>query len=202
MINKENLAPAFLNNGGEMGERIRLKDWNNTVIGSPESWPQSLRTSINILLNSQFPMFVWWGKELITFYNDSYIAIAGEKHPSLLGKSGKAAWQEIWEDLEPLVEHVFKGTSTWSEDLLLNINRHGYVEETYFTFSYSPVFNETGNVDGLFCACIETTEKVFAARRIQESEKNLRNTILTIPCSNVYFQGSFVCRRNCKRKNV
>src|SRR3954470_19424055 len=162
MINKDELAPAFLSDGGEMGERIRLKDWNNTAVGNPRTWPQSLRTSINILLNSKFPMFVWWGKELVTFYNDSYIVIAGEKHPDLLGKSGKEGWAEIWDELGPLVEKVFNGTSTWSEDLLLNMNRYGYVEETYFTFSYSPIFNDLGKVDGLFCACIETREKVLA----------------------------------------
>jgi PAS domain S-box-containing protein len=193
MIDKDELAPAFLNGGGEMGKRIRLKDWKNTAVGSPQSWPQSLRTSINILLNSKFPMFVWWGKELTTFYNDSYIAIAGEKHPDLLGKSGKEGWAEIWDELEPLVEKVFQGTSTWSEDLLLNMNRHGYFEETYFTFSYSPIFNEAGKVEALFCACIETTEKVLAARRIEESERNLRNTILQSPVAMCILKGpSFV----------
>jgi PAS domain S-box-containing protein len=193
MINKEELALTFLNDGGEMGERIRLKDWSTTAVGGPETWPQSLRTSINILLHSQFPMFVWWGKELTTFYNDSYRAIAGEKHPDLLGKSGKEGWSEIWEDLGPLVDKVFKGVSTWSEDLLLNMNRHGYFEETYFTFSYSPIFNDVGTVDGLFCACIETTEKVLAARRIEESERNLRNTILQSPVAMCILRGpSFV----------
>lgn len=193
MINIDEVAPAFLNEGGEMGKRMRLKDWTNTAVGSPQNWPQSLRTSINILLNSKFPMFVWWGKELITFYNDPYIVIAGEKHPNLLGKSGKEGWAEIWDEIGPLVEKVFQGTATWSEDLLLNMNRHGYFEETYFTFSYSPIFNEVGNVDGLFCACIETTEKVLATRRIQQSERNLRNTILQSPVAMCILKGpSFV----------
>ncbi|HSU52210.1 MAG TPA: PAS domain-containing protein, partial [Segetibacter sp.] len=193
MIKTDQLPLAFLTDGGQMGERIRLKDWNNTAVGNPQSWPQSLRTSINILLNSQFPMFVWWGKDLITFYNDSYIVIAGEKHPDLLGKSGKEGWGEIWDDLGPLVEKVFNGKSTWSEDLLLNMNRHGYFEETYFTFSYSPIFNDFGTVDGLFCACIETTEKVLATRRIEESERNLRNTILQSPVAMCILTGpSFV----------
>jgi PAS domain S-box-containing protein len=192
-MNKDGSTLAFLNGGGEMGERIRLKDWDNTAVGNPRSWPQSLRTSINILLNSKFPMFVWWGKELITFYNDSYIDVAGEKHPTLLGKSGKEGWAEIWDELGPLVETVFQGTSTWSEDLLLNMNRHGYVEETYFTFSYSPIFNDEGNVEALFCACIETTEKVLAARRIEQSERNLRNTILQSPVAMCILKGpSFV----------
>jgi PAS domain S-box-containing protein len=184
---------AFLTGGGEMGERIRAKDWSETAIGAPESWPQSLRTSVSIIINSQFPMFVWWAKELITIYNDAYIPVAGGKHPELLGTSGNVGWKEIWDDLGPLVDRVFEGTSTWSEDQVLYMNRHGYVEETYFTFSYSPVMDESGSVGGLFCACIETTEKVLATRRIQESERNLRNTILQSPVAMCILRGpSFV----------
>ena len=164
MLTNEVQQLAFLTGGGEMGERIRSKDWSETALGAPESWPQSLRTSVSIILNSQFPMFVWWGKELITIYNDAYIPVAGGKHPELLGTSGKVGWKEIWEDLGPLVDRVFEGTSTWSEDQVLYMNRHGYVEETYFTFSYSPVMDESGSVGGLFCACIETTGKVVATR--------------------------------------
>lgn len=184
---------AFLNGGGEMGMLIRTKDWNATVLGGPDGWPQSLRTVVSILLNSQFPMFVWWGKELITIYNDAYVPIAGEKHPGLLGKSGREGWSEIWNDLAPLVEKVFSGSSTWSEDQPLYINRRGYIEETYFTFSYSPVLDDSGAVIGLFCACIETTDKVLATRKIQESERNLRSTILQAPVAMCILKGpSFV----------
>ena len=172
-----------------MGERIRTKDWSTTPIGGPDQWPQSLRTSVSILLNSQLPMFVWWGKELITIYNDAYSIVAGEKHPGLLGKSGQEGWAEIWPDLAPLVKSVFNGTATWSEDQVLYVNRYGYVEETYFTFSYSPVIDERGAVAGLFCACIETTEKVLSARKIQESERNLRNTILQSPVAMCILKG-------------
>lgn len=183
-----------------MGDRMRQKDWSITSVGSPENWPPSLSTSINLLLNSQFPMFVWWGKELTTFYNDAYRINAGEKHPELLGKSGKEAWAEIWHDLSPLVESVFQGTSTWSEDQLLTMNRYGYFEETYFTFSYSPIFDELGTVAGLFCACIETTEKVLAERKIKESESNLRNTILQSPVAMCILKGpSFVLEIANKR---
>lgn len=195
MITTNNVTPAFLNDGGVMGAQIRSKDWTSTSMGAPANWPQSLKTSINILLNSKFPMFVWWGSDLITFYNDSYIVIAGEKHPDLLGKSGRLGWAEIWDDLQPLTEKVFSGISTWSEDLLLNMNRHGYVEETYFTFSYSPIFNEDGQVEGLFCACIETTEKVLSARKLKKSEENLRNTILQSPVAMCIFNGpSFIVK--------
>jgi PAS domain S-box-containing protein len=189
MIIQEAQSPAFLNNGGLMGELIRQKDWSSTPLGLPENWPQSLRTTVNLLLNSKFPMFVWWGEELTTIYNDAYIIIAGEKHPDLLGKSGKKGWLEIWDALGPLVDKVFQGTSTWSDDQVLYMNRHGYVEETYFTFSYSPVMDESGKVGGLFCACIETTEKVMANRKIIESERNLLNTILQSPVAMSILKG-------------
>jgi PAS domain S-box-containing protein len=180
----------FLTGGGQMGALARSKDWSETPLGSPETWPQSLRATVNILLNSQFPMFVWWGPELTTIYNDAYIPIAGKKHPRLLGQSGSEAWAEIWPDLGPLVESVFSGISTWSADQLLVMNRHGYDEETYFTFSYSPVLNDDGAVGGLFCACIETTEQVLATRRIAESERNLRRTILQAPVAMCILRGS------------
>jgi PAS domain S-box-containing protein len=193
MIANEVKAPAFLSGGGQMGSLARQKDWSTTPLGAPDTWPQSLRTSVSLLLNSQFPMFIWWGKDLTTIYNDAYIPVAGEKHPDLLGKSGKEGWFEIWNDLGPLVESVFAGKATWSEDQVLYMNRHGYVEETYFTFSYSPVLDESGEVGGLFCACIETTDKVLAARKILESERNLRNTILQSPVAMTILKGpSFV----------
>jgi PAS domain S-box-containing protein len=190
MMIQEAQSPAFLNNGGFMGELIRKKDWSTTPVGTPETWPQSLRTTVNLLLNSKFPMFVWWGSELTTIYNDAYRAIAGEKHPALLGKSGKEGWSEIWGDLGPLVDRVFNGTATWSDDQVLYMNRHGYIEETYFTFSYSPVMDESGKVGGLFCACIETTDKVMANRKIRESERNLRNTILQSPVAMSILKGA------------
>lgn len=184
---------TFLQGGGEMGALIRSKDWSKTSIGTPDTWPQSLRITTSIILNSQFPMFVWWGNDQVTIYNDAYRVIAGDKHPALLGTSGPVAWAETWDQLAPLSDMVMKGTSTWSEDQLLYINRRGYTEESYFTFSYSPVINDDGAVGGLFCVCIETTEKVLAARQINESEKNLRNTILQSPVAMCILRGpSFV----------
>jgi len=181
---------SFLGDGGEMGLLIRNKDWSKTAIGSPDTWPQSLRTSVSILLNSRFPMFIWWGPEHITIYNDAYRVILGEKHPAALGGSGPKVWSEIWDVVGPLANQVMQqGTSTWAEDQLLYINRLGYVEESYFTFSYSPVFDDAGTVSGVFCACTETTEKVLAAREVQESERNLRNTILQAPVAMCILKG-------------
>src|SRR6187401_1716779 len=93
---------SFLQSDSEMGELVRKFDWSSTSLGPPDQWPPSLRTSVNILLNSQFPMFVWWGQELITIYNDAYKIIAGDKHPALLGRSGRDGWSEIWDELTPL----------------------------------------------------------------------------------------------------
>src|SRR3954469_17508210 len=134
---------TFLKGGGEMGQRIRSFDWSKTVLGPPEQWPESLRVSTSILLNSRFPMFVWWGPEMITLYNDAYQIILADKHPNALGHSGPKVWAEIWDVVGPLADRVMEeGASTWAEDQILYMNRHGYTEETYFTFSYSPVFNE------------------------------------------------------------
>ncbi len=183
----------FMQGGGVMGELMRSKDWSASL-GDPGQWPESLRTTVSIVLNSRFPMFIWWGKNLITIYNDAYMVIAGEKHPGALGMPGKNVWSEIWDVVGPLADRVMmKGESTWAEDQLLYINRHGYVEESYFTFSYSPIYTETGEIGGVFCACTETTDKVVANRRIRESEKNLRNIILQAPVAMCILHGpSFI----------
>ncbi len=173
-----------------MGNLIRNFDWSQTPIGGADTWPQNLRIAVNILLNSQFPMFVWWGPELITIYNDAYHVIAGDKHPKALGESGPKVWAEIWDVVGPLANKVMQdGTSTWAEDQLLMINRHGYVEESYFTFSYSPVFDDAGAVSGVFCACTETTEKVLAAKKIKESEQRFRTMVMQSPVAIAVFRG-------------
>ncbi|MCW3079907.1 ATP-binding protein [Segetibacter sp.] len=180
----------FLSGGGEMGKLIRTKDWSTTALGSPDSWPSSLRSSISILLNSQFPMFIWWGPEEITLYNDAYRLILGEKHPKALGAPGSKVWSEIWNIVGPLAERVQKqGESNWAEDQLLYINRRGFLEESYFTFSYSPMLNEVGGIAGVFCACTETTEKVLATRKLKESEQSLRKIILQAPVAMCILRG-------------
>ena len=194
MVLHEAMEHTFLKGGGEMGEMIRSKDWSETAIGSPDNWPENLQTAVSIILNSQFPMFIWWGPQLITFYNDSYSSIAGEKHPKALGEPGSKVWSEIWDVVGPLADEVMvQGTSNFAEDQLLYINRRGYLEESYFTFSYSPVFDKSGTVGGVFCACTETTSKVFAARKAEQSERNLRNMILQSPVAMCILRGdSFV----------
>ncbi|HEX8460962.1 MAG TPA: PAS domain-containing protein, partial [Segetibacter sp.] len=182
---------AFLKGGGETGELIRTKDWSTTPIGHPETWPLSLRTTVSILLNSRFPMFLWWGPAYITIYNDAYCPILGEKHPNALGVSGPEVWSEIWDVVGPIAERVKQeGVSNWAEDQLLYINRRGYLEESYFTFSYSPVLSESGEIAGVFCACTETTDKVLATRKLKESEQSLRKIILEAPVAMCILRGS------------
>ncbi len=111
----------FLKGGGEMGRLTRAKDWSNTPVGLPKSWPQSLKTTLSILLNSRFPMFLMWGPDLVCFYNDAYRPSLGQhgKHPSILGMTAQQAWPEIWKDIEPLIAQVLAGGgATWSEDQL------------------------------------------------------------------------------------
>ena len=159
--------PPFLQGGGELGALIRAKDWSGTPLGPPESWPQSLKTTLGILLNSRYPMFVFWGPELIKIYNDGYRPITGHKHPWALGRPAREVWPEIWSDIEPLVARALAGDPTYSDDLMLFMERSGFREEVYFTFSYSPVPDESGGVGGMFCACTETTARVIGERRLR-----------------------------------
>lgn len=159
-----------------MGSLTRAKDWSNTPVGLPESWPQSLKTTLSILLNSRFPMFLWWGPELICFYNDAYRPSLGQhgKHPSILGMPAQQAWPEIWETIKPLIDQVLcRGEATWSENLLIPIFRNGKIEDVYWTFSYSPVEDESGKVAGVLVTCSETTDAIHHLKQLEESKDQL-----------------------------
>jgi PAS domain S-box-containing protein len=161
-------SSKFFPGNSEMARRMREFDWSVTPLGPIESWPQSLLASIRLMLNSRYPMFVWWGPELINFYNDAYIPVLGARHPAALGQPASRVWVEIWEVVGPQAEIVMRdGQATWNESILLVMERHGYTEETYFTFSYSPVTDEHGNVGGVFCACTEDTKRILGERRVR-----------------------------------
>lgn len=154
--------------GGEMAELIRQFDWSQSPVGPFEVWPQSLKTALSICLGSKFPMFVWWGRDLTVFYNDSYIPFTGLKHPRYLGRPAREQWAEIWEDLRPLTQQVLEtGQATWAESMRLFMNRKGFLEETYFTFSYSPIRDESGGVGGIINPCQETTARILGERRLK-----------------------------------
>jgi PAS domain S-box-containing protein len=157
----------FLAGGGEMGARVRALEWSKTPLGPIAKWPQSLKTSVSTCLNSRFPMLVWWGPELVKIYNDAYRPLIGSKHPWALGTPGREVWPEIWNVIGPMLNQVIeRGEATVSEDLLLLLERDGYGEECYFSFSYSPIRDESGRVGGVFTPVIETTERVVGARRL------------------------------------
>jgi len=171
---------SFLKGGGEMGRLMRNKDWSESTVGTPDTWPQSLRTTLGIILNSKFPMFLWWGSELICFYNDAYRPSLGQngKHPSILGMPAKDAWPEIWDIIKPLIDQVLSGgEATWMEDQLIPIFRNGKIEDVYWTFSYSPVNDESGFVSGVLVTCSETTENVTIRHKLEESKNKLEFAI-------------------------
>lgn len=183
----------FLANGGEMGELTRAKDWSKTAVGAVESWPQSLRTTLGILLNSKFPMFLFWGPDHICFYNDAYRPSLGNngKHPSILGEKGADYWPEIWNFIKPLIDQVLdKGEATWHEDQLLPIYRNGKMEDVYWTFSYSPVNNDNGKTAGVLVICNETTNQVITRKNLEESEKRFRNTVKQLPLGICILKGA------------
>jgi len=156
-----------LQGGGEMGAYMREFDWAGSPIGPVEQWPQSLRTSVSICLNSRFAIVIWWGPELVMLYNDAYRQIIGAKHPAALGHPGRECWPEIWHIISPMLDGVLhRGDATWSNDLLLMLERSGYPEECYFTFSYSPIRDESGGIGGIFTPVADTTERVINERRI------------------------------------
>jgi PAS domain S-box-containing protein len=133
-----------------------------------ERWPQSLKTAVQILLGSRYPMFVWWGQEFIQLYNDAYAPMLGTRHPQALGQPAPVVWADVWEVVGPQAEAVlYAGHSSWNEELLLIMERYGYPEETYFTFSYSPVADDSGSVGGVFCAVTEDTDRVLGQRRLR-----------------------------------
>ncbi len=170
----------FLAGGNELGAAMRALDWTATPLGAPENWPQSLRTSVSTCLNCAFPILLWWGPDLAMLYNDAYSSILGTKHPAALGRPGRLVWPEIWTLIDPMLNGVLKdGVATRAEDLLLSLHRNGYPEECYFSFSYSPIRDESGAVGGVFCPVIETTQRVIGERRLQLLRRLAENAATT-----------------------
>jgi PAS domain S-box-containing protein len=176
---KDNLFP-FLRGGGEMGELIRNYDWSKTPLGTPDLWPYSLRTTVSNLLSSKFPMFLWWGEEMIQFYNDSYRPSLGNngKHPKALGQRGVECWWDAWPIISPLIDKVkATGEPTWNENMLVPIFRNGKMEDVYWTFSFSQVLDDEGDAGGVLVTCMETTETVLSRIQIEESERRFEGLV-------------------------
>jgi hypothetical protein len=131
---------AFLAGGGELAALVRAKDWAATPLGPPETWPRNLKTAVRIMLTSRQPIWIGWGEALIYLYNDAYKAIIGGKHPWALGRPAVEVWPEIWDDIGPMLTTAMTGDEgTYVEEQLFIMERNGYAEETYYTFSYSPI---------------------------------------------------------------
>jgi len=161
-------AKNVLSGDGELGALVRDFDWAATPLGDAQSWPQSLRTIIRVMLASRFAMWMGWGPELTFVYNDAYARMTlGKKHPWALGRPSREVWAEIWDDIGPRIQKVLDtGEATWDEALLLFLERSGYSEETYHTFSYSPLTDDDGRVAGHLCVVSEETERVIGERRL------------------------------------
>ncbi|MFC0399599.1 response regulator [Paraburkholderia rhizosphaerae] len=158
---------AFLRGGGEMGALIAAYDWSATTLGPPDGWPQSLKIAIRIMLTSRQPIWVGWGPDLLFFYNDPYKSIIGGKHPAALGQPTSTVWREIWHEIGPLLDTALAGTEgTYTEQKLLIMERNGYPEETYYTFSYSPVPDDHGGTGGIICANNDDTARVIGERQL------------------------------------
>jgi signal transduction histidine kinase len=162
------VTDGCLAGGGVMGGVMRANNWHGTQLGPTSMWPQSLRTSLSICLASRFPIVLYWGPDFITLYNDAYSQILAEKHPWALGRPCAEVWSEIWDVIGPMLRGVVDSAqATWSDDQLLILNRHGYSEECYFSFSFSPVRDETGAIGGIFTAVTENTQRVIGERRLR-----------------------------------
>ncbi|HZZ10245.1 MAG TPA: response regulator [Paraburkholderia sp.] len=160
-------TPSFLDGGGELGALIRAHDWTRTPLGVPDSWPQGLKIAIRIMLTSRQPIWIGWGDELLYFYNDAYKSIIGGKHPAALGQPTHVVWREIWSDIEPLLNTALTGSEgTFVEQKLLIMERNGFPEETYYTFSYSPIPGDDGQPGGIICANSDDTSRVVGERQL------------------------------------
>ena len=156
---------------GKIRELLRRMDWDTSPLGAPAGWPAPLKTAVNMMLNSAFPMFVAWGPALGFLYNDAYAVILAEKHPAALGARFEHIWAEIWSDIEPIIVRALANKSTYFEDLPLTVVRRGYPEQCFFTFSYSPLHDDTGRVGGMYCTVMETTARVLAERKLRVADQ-------------------------------
>src|SRR5215475_9278372 len=156
----------FIGNS-DMARRMRQFDWGATSIGPSSTWPQSLRIAVRIMLTSRQPIWIGWGKDLLYFYNDPYKSIIGGKDAWALGQPASEVWREIWDDIGPMLAQAIEGDEgTYVEKQLLIMERHGYAEETYYTFSYSPIPDADGNAAGIICANTDDTQRVIGERQL------------------------------------
>jgi PAS domain S-box-containing protein len=173
-----------------MGARMRAYDWSRTALNSPASWPQSLKTIVRVMLDSRYAMWMLWGPEITFFCNDAYLPTVGLKRDWVLGARSDKVWEEIWPDISPRIDRVLRtGEASWDEGLLLFLGRSGYTEETYHTFSYSPVYDDQSRVAGMLCVVTETTKQVIESRRVrilrEIATRSIRAQGVSIVCKSI-----------------
>jgi two-component sensor histidine kinase len=179
------LVSDFLAGGGELGALTRAFDWSKTSLGPPQTWPQSLRVTVRLVLTSRHPMFIWWGPELIQFYNDAYRETMGpERHPGALGARGRECWAEIWDIIGPQIEYVMAGNgATWHEDQLVPVTRHGRREDVWWTYSFGPIDFE-GEVGGILVVCKDVTSEHRTREALhlvnEELKHRVKNTLTVL----------------------
>ena len=156
----------FLDSGGESGRLMRALDWSRNPLGVPASWPLQLRTLVGVMLDARQGILIVWGPEQITLYNDHYAEMLGARHPMAMGQRFRDVWYEIWDQVDPIISAAYAGESIQMDDIVFEMLRNGYPEETHFSFSYTPVRDDDGVVQGMFCACNELTQRVNAERQV------------------------------------
>jgi len=170
----------FFSGGGQMGERLHAFDWSRTPLGPIANWPQSLKTSVSLILSSRHPMWIGWGPEMTFLYNDAYLHVLGPaKHPWALGRPASQVWAEIWDVCGPLADRVFEhGEATFVDDVRLFMDRGDFLEETFYSFCYSPIRDESGKVSGLFCPSTDVSPKILNARRLRTLSELAGNALV------------------------
>lgn len=183
---------SFLNGGGESAGLIASMDWLHSSLGSIECWPQSLRTTLSIVLHSKFPMLLFWGADHICFYNDAFRQSLGTegKHPQAMGSKGIDVWTETWHLTKPILDKILEGgESLLHEDQLIPIYRNGKLENVYWTYTYSPVEDEKSEVGGVLVICNETTERINLVDKLKTNEKKFFDMIEQAPIGFAIFMG-------------
>jgi PAS domain S-box-containing protein len=159
---------------GEMADLTRAYDWASSPLGPVETWSEALLCSINMLLSCQFPTVIFWGPEMIQFYNDGYRPLMTEKHPTALGQSARECWKEAWHIIGPQWDAVLAdGSTTYMKEVLVPVIRNGRLQDVYWTYSYSPIYGSEGSIDGILIVCHDVTDEILANRKLSESEARL-----------------------------
>jgi PAS domain S-box-containing protein len=167
MGKQEKLEQVFIGNS-EMAKRMKSFDWDNSMLGPVADWSESLKVSVRLVLAAAHPAIIWWGKHLVMLYNDAYIDVAGIKHPYALGQPGNKMWPEIWDTVGPLLNKALEVSESWFEEKsIFYIQRKEFKEETFYTFSFSPIVEADGSINGVFCTCMEETNHVLQERRLK-----------------------------------